>query len=70
MTCVSDSVNKAMIQDKEREEAAEKLLQTDERKRSYNSMKAEGGALPTDEEMEAYHRRKRRNNDPMADFFK
>ena len=59
-----------MIKEKRKEEEADRLLAMDERKRPYNSMKAEGSMFPTDEEMEAYQRRKRRHDDPMAEFLK
>ena len=57
-----------MEKDRKREEHIDRLMEMDERKRPYNSMKAEGATVPTEEEMEAYHRRKRRKDDPMADF--
>ena len=40
----------------------------DERKRPYNSMKAEGSMFPTEDELEAYHRTKRLQDDPMSQF--
>ena len=45
-------------------------VELDERKRSYHSMKADHGKAPTEEEMEAYYMKKRRTDDPMADFIK
>jgi len=45
-------------------------VELDERKRSYHSMKADYGKAPTEEEMEAYYMKKRRTDDPMADFIK
>ena len=44
------------------------LMSIDERKRPYNSMKADGGMMPTEEEMEAYHRTKRLKDDPMNEL--
>ena len=40
----------------------------DERKRPYHSLKADNSKVPTEEEMEAYRLKKRRTDDPMADF--
>lgn len=57
-----------MEREKRKEEELKALMELDERKRPYNSMKAEGSMFPTDEEMEAYHRRKRRKDDPMNEF--
>jgi pre-mRNA-processing factor SLU7 len=45
---------------------AERILAMDERKRPYNSMFEI--KKPTDEEMEAYYMKKRREEDPMAQF--
>ena len=47
---------------------ADRLLSLDERKRPYNSMKADFSRMPTEEEMEVYKLKRRRENDPMADF--
>lgn len=43
-------------------------MSLDERKRPYHSMKADESQAPTEEEMEAYYLKKRRKEDPMADF--
>ena len=43
----------------------ENLMKIDERKRPYNSMKANGIGEPTPEEMEAYMRKKQAPDDPM-----
>lgn len=43
-------------------------MSLDERKRPYHSMKADKSQAPTEEEMEAYYLKKRRKEDPMADF--
>ena len=54
------------------EEALKKLdqrekqqVETDERKRKYNSFQADD-EMPTEEEMEAYRMKKAREEDPMA----
>ena len=52
----------------EREKEADKLIAMDERKRPYNSMKADSSAIPTEEEMEAYRLKRWRQEDPMAGF--
>ena len=45
-------------------------VEMDDRKRAYHSMKADDGKAPTEEQMEAYYLKKRRTDDPMADFIK
>jgi len=50
------------------EKAAERMLTTDERKRSYNSFKADDNKVVTEEDMEAYYMKRKRDNDPMANF--
>lgn len=45
---------------------AERLLSLDERKRPYNSMFE--AKKPTEEEMEAYYLKRRREEDPMSQF--
>lgn len=52
----------------EKEESS--VVEMDERKRGYHSMKADDGKAPTEEQMEAYYMKKRRTDDPMADFIK
>ena len=42
-----------------------KQVETDERKRKYNSLQTDG-ETPTEEEMEAYRLKKSRDADPMA----
>jgi pre-mRNA-processing factor SLU7 len=58
------------LQALEKEELHQKeakyILAMDERKRPYNSMFEV--KKPTDEEMEAYYMKKRREEDPMAQF--
>ena len=50
----------------EKEESS--VVEMDDRKRGYHSMKADDGKAPTEEQMEAYYMKKRRTDDPMADF--
>lgn len=45
-------------------------MNIDERKRPYHSMLAESGREPTEEEMEAFRLKRRRADDPMAQFIK
>lgn len=45
-------------------------MSMDERKRPYNSMKADQCQEPTEEEMEAFRLKRKRTEDPMADFLK
>jgi pre-mRNA-processing factor SLU7 len=54
----------------EREKQAEETLNIDERKRKYNSLKADISSQqePTEEELEAYRLKKLRHDDPMAQF--
>lgn len=52
----------------EREKEVDRLMALDERKRPYNSMKADSGMFPTEEEMEAFRMKRRRQEDPMADL--
>ena len=58
----------AMERQAEREKEVDRLMAVDERKRPYNSMKADSSMLPTDEEMEAYRLKRKRQEDPMAGF--
>ena len=57
----------------DREEAhqreAERILAMDERKRPYNSLRSfESFKEPTEEEMEAFRMKRKRMEDPMANF--
>ena len=53
----------------EKEEAeAERVMNMDEKKRPYNSMKGDSNKAPTEEDMEAYYMKRRREDDPMAQF--
>lgn len=61
-----DKLKAALQKEDEKQREAERLLALDERKRPYNSMYDEKKI--TDEEMEAYLMKKRRDEDPMAQF--
>ncbi|KAL3161054.1 hypothetical protein ABBQ38_009437 [Trebouxia sp. C0009 RCD-2024] len=50
---------------KKLDEREKKQLETDDRKRKYNSLGTDG-EMPTEEEMEAYRMKKARDEDPMA----
>ncbi|MCG8622446.1 MAG: hypothetical protein MJE68_10685 [Proteobacteria bacterium] len=60
----------ALLAEEEREREVTKLMTMDERKRPYHSMKADQSREPTEEEMEAFRLKRRRTEDPMADFLK
>jgi pre-mRNA-processing factor SLU7 len=59
-----------MEKERLREMEVNELMKIDERKRPFNSMKADSGVAPTEEELEAYYRRKKRKDDPMEEFLK
>ncbi|XP_026290306.1 pre-mRNA-splicing factor Slu7 [Frankliniella occidentalis] len=61
-----DKLKIALQKEEEQQREAERLLAMDERKRPYNSMY--DAKKLTDEEMEAYYMKKRRDEDPMAQF--
>lgn len=63
---VKDALKKALEKETERIKEVDRIMKMDERKRPYNSMYEV--AKPTDEEIEAYHMKKRRDEDPMANF--
>ena len=50
------------------ERLAEKLL--DDRKRSYNNTLGFEAKAPTEAEMEAFYRKRKREDDPMLQFMK
>jgi pre-mRNA-processing factor SLU7 len=50
----------------EREKEVDRLMSMDERKRPYNVMF--NTEDPTEEELEAYRRKRQRENDPMFQF--
>ena len=54
----------------QREKEVDALMSVDERKRPHHSMLAESGREPTEEEMEAFRLKRRRADDPMAQFIK
>jgi pre-mRNA-processing factor SLU7 len=60
-------VAEAMKKQAAEEAAAERALAMDERKRPYNSMAIDNKTL-SEAEMEAYHRKRMRPEDPMAQF--
>jgi len=59
-------LKKALDKEEERLKEVDRIMKMDERKRPYNSMY--DVAKPTDDEIEAYHMKKRRDEDPMANF--
>lgn len=61
-----DELKKALDKEEERLKEVDRIMKMDERKRPYNSMYEV--AKPTDDEIEAYHMKKRRDEDPMANF--
>lgn len=60
-------VKEALKKLEEEEKNAERLLKMDERKRPYNSINITNQE-PTEEEMEAYYIKRKREEDPMAKF--
>lgn len=63
---IKDELKKALEKEEERLKEVDRIMKLDERKRPYNSMYEV--AKPTDEEIEAYHMKKRRDEDPMSNF--
>lgn len=63
-----NALKKALKQEETNQKIAERLLVMDERKRPYNSMYE--AKAPTEEEMEAYYLKRKREEDPMSDFVK
>lgn len=63
---VKDALKKALEKEDERLKEVDRIMNMDERKRPYNSMYEV--SKPTDDEIEAYHMKKRRDEDPMANF--
>ena len=60
-------LTKALKAEEERVKQVEALMKMDERKRPYNSMNAVETA-PDEAELEAYHMKRKRDEDPMAFF--
>lgn len=56
----------ALEMEERQQKRAEYLLSVDERKRPYNSMYEV--KAPTEDELEAYKMKKRREEDPMSQF--
>jgi len=63
---LKDALQKALDKEDERLKEVDRIMKMDERKRPYNSMY--DVSKPTDEEIEAYHMKKRRDEDPMSNF--
>lgn len=63
-----DKLKMALKQEDLNQREAERILSMDERKRPYNSMFEV--KKPTEEEIEAYYMKKRRDEDPMTQFMK
>ncbi|XP_076759279.1 pre-mRNA-splicing factor Slu7 [Xylocopa sonorina] len=61
-----DKLQQALQKESERQREAERLLQMDERKRPYNSMYEV--KPPTSDEIEAFQMKRKREEDPMAEF--
>ncbi len=55
-----------MKREEERIREVDRIMAMDERKRPYNSMKVD--IEPTEEEMEAWRRKRLRDDDPMAQY--
>ena len=58
----------AMKEQEDREKVVDKLMAVDERKRPYNSLKADNTKQPSEEEMDAFMRKRKRPDDPMNNF--
>ncbi len=61
-------VAEALKKQAEEEKKAEKLV--DDRKRSYNNVLGYDAKAPTEAEMEAFYRKRQREDDPMLQFMK
>lgn len=62
-------IQKALKEQAEQEREADRLLRMDERKRPYNSLASINSYKePTEEEMEAFRMKRKRTDDPMANF--
>ncbi|KPJ05152.1 PREDICTED: pre-mRNA-splicing factor Slu7 [Papilio xuthus] len=61
-----DKLKKALEEEERNQKRAEHLLSVDERKRPYNSMYEV--KAPTDDQMEAYLMKRKREEDPMSQF--
>lgn len=63
-----DKLKRALAEEEKNNRDVEEMLQMDERKRTYNSMY--DSKAPTEEQMEAYMMKRRREDDPMLQFMK
>ncbi|XP_077992994.1 pre-mRNA-splicing factor SLU7-like [Glandiceps talaboti] len=64
-----ERLKKALEEEDRKRKEAEAILSLDERKRPYNSLQTFNDYKePTEEEMEAYRMKRRREDDPMAQF--
>eukprot|EP00731_Ephydatia_muelleri_P020379 Em0013g106a len=63
-----ERVRKAMREQDEREKMVDTLMTIEERKRPYNSLKADNTKQPTEDEMDAFMRKRKRADDPMNSF--
>jgi len=61
-------VQAAMKKQSEEEKNADRILSMDERKRSYNSFAGDDNKKMSEAEMEAFYRKRKRAEDPMAQF--
>lgn len=61
-----DKLQQALRKEEENEKEADRLMQMDERKRPYNSMYEV--KRPTLDEIEAFQMKRKRDDDPMAEF--
>lgn len=61
-----DRLKEALKNEEEHRKQVEQLMQLDERKRPYNNVC--NVDKPTDEQIEAYHIKRIREDDPMANF--
>lgn len=64
----TEKLKKALSAEEQRLKQLAVIMQLDERKRPYNSLKEV--REPTEEEMEAFHMKRYRPDDPMAPFLK
>jgi len=62
-----DEVSEAIKRQEAEEKEADRIK--DERKRGYNSLKGIDAKAPTEAEMEAFYKRRKRADDPMMNFW-
>ena len=67
-TDFESEVAEAMKKQEEEDRQAEQLK--DDRKRTYNNVLGFEAKVPTEAEMEAYYRKRKREDDPMFQFVK